>query len=138
MSAATEAIDHGRQARNEGNLPVAREFYTEAARLYREQNDSLAYAHVIRHTADIHRKERSFSEAKLLYEEALELYRSNLNTKLLDLANTVRPYAILLEMQGDRDSATKLWKEASHLYDSLRIDEGVSECDTHLSQLLSS
>ena len=138
MSAAIEAIDHGRQAHNEGNLPVAREFYIEAARLYREQNESLAYAHTIRHIADIHRKEGSFSEAKPLYEEALELYRSNLDTKLLDLANTVRPYAMLLEVQGDLDSATKLWREASHLYGSLRIDEGVSECDTHLSRLLNS
>lgn len=136
MNAATEAIDHGRQARNQGNLPVACEFYTEAARLYREQNDSLAYAHAIRHIADIHRKEGSFSEAKPLYEEALELYRSNLDTKLLDLANAVRPYAMLLEVQGDRDSAIEFWKEASHLYGSLRIDEGISECDTRLSQLL--
>ncbi len=133
---AAEAIDHGRQARNEGNLQVARESYIEAARLYREQNDLLAYAHTIRHIADFHRKEGSFSEAKHIYEEALELYRSNLDTKLLDLANAVRPYAILLEAQGDRNSATKFWKEARHLYGSLRLDEGTSECDTHLSQLI--
>jgi uncharacterized protein YndB with AHSA1/START domain len=53
MSAAAEAIDHGRQGRTEGNLREAREFYGEAARLYREQNNSLAYAHSIRHIADI-------------------------------------------------------------------------------------
>lgn len=117
---------------------MAREFYTEAARLYREQNDSPAYAHAIRHLADIHRKGGNLIEAKPLYEEALELYRSDLNTKLLDLANTIRPYAMLLEMQGDRDFATKLWTEANHLYGSLRLDEGVSECETHLSQLLNS
>ncbi len=113
-------------------MPVAREFYTEAAGLYREQNDSLAYAHTIRHIADIHRKEGSFSEATPLYQEALELYRSNLDTKLLDLANAVRPYAMLLGLQGDRDSATKFWNEASHLYSSLRIGKGTPECATHL------
>jgi tetratricopeptide (TPR) repeat protein len=138
MSAATEALDHGRQARTDGNLPEAREFYAEAARLYREQNDSLAYAHTIRHIADIHRKEGSFSEARPLYEEALELYRDNHDTKLLDLANAIRPYAMLLEVQGDQESAINFWKEASHLYGSLRIDEGVSECDTHLSKLQNS
>jgi tetratricopeptide (TPR) repeat protein len=64
-----------------------------AANAYREQNDVLAYAHTIRHIADIYQQEGNSEEAKLLYEEALELYRSNLGTKLLDLANTVRPYA---------------------------------------------
>jgi len=135
MSAATEAIAHGRQARNEGNFPVARRHYAEAARIYREQNDVLAYAHTIRHVADIFRQERNSIQAKPLYEEALELYRSNLNTKLLDLANTVRPYALLNEDQGNPDLARKLWEEARNLYASLRLDAGVTECDTHLSQL---
>jgi hypothetical protein len=65
----------------------------------------------------------------------LELYRSNLDTKLLDLANTVRPYALLNEEQGNLDSARKLWEEARHLYGSLRVEAGVSECDDHISQL---
>ena len=138
MSAAAKAIDHGRQARAQGNLREAREFYTEAARLYREQNDSLAYAHTIRHIADIHRKESSFSEARPLYEEALELYRNNHGTKLLDLANAIRPYAMLLEVQGDQEAATKFWKEARGLYGALKLDEGVSECDAHLSKLQNS
>ena len=93
MVAATEAISHGRQARDESNFPVAREYYAEAARIYREQNDVLAYAHTMLHIADIYQQEHKFIEAKPLYQEVLELYRSNLNTKLLDLANAVRPYA---------------------------------------------
>jgi tetratricopeptide (TPR) repeat protein len=135
MIAATEAISDGRQARNEGNFPVAREHYAEAAKIYREQNDVLAYAHTIRHIADIYQQERNSIEAKPLYEEALELYRGNLNTKLLDLANTVRPYALLNEKQGNLGLARKLWEEARNLYGSLRLEAGVSECDTHLSQL---
>jgi tetratricopeptide (TPR) repeat protein len=135
MIAATEAISDGRQARNEGNFPIAREHYAKAAKIYREQNDLLAYAHTIRHIADIYRQERNSSKAKPLYEEALELYRSNLNTKLLDLANTVRPYALLNEAQGNLGLARKLWEEARILYGSLRLVAGVSECDTHISQL---
>jgi len=61
---------------------------------------ALAYAQSIRHIADIYRQEGDSREAKSLYEEALELYRSDLNTKLLDPANTVRPYALLLEEEG--------------------------------------
>lgn len=103
--------------------------------MYRDQNDLLAYAHTIRHIADIYQEESNPAEAKALYEEALELYRTNLNTKLLDLANTVRPYALLNEEQGNLELAAKLWEEARHLYASLRIDAGVFECDAHISRL---
>ncbi len=108
MNAATEPTSQGRQARNDGNFPAARKHYAEAAKVYREANDLLAYAHAIRHIADIYQQERNPGEAKPLYEEALDLYRSNLDTKLLDLANTVRPYALLVEEEGDSASARKL------------------------------
>jgi tetratricopeptide (TPR) repeat protein len=135
LIAASEAVSHGRLARNEGKFSVAREHYADAAKLYREQNDLLAYAHTIRHIADIYQQERNPVQAKPLYEEALEIYRGNLNTKLLDLANTVRPYALLIEEQGNSALAMKLWEEARNLYGSLRIAEGVSECDTHIFHL---
>jgi tetratricopeptide (TPR) repeat protein len=132
---AAEAISQGRQARKQNNLSTARAYYAEAAKLYRNQNDSLAYAHTIRHIADMHLDESNLVEAKPLYEESLELYRSNLNTKLLDLANTVRPYALLNEESGNLDAAKQLWQEARNLYSSLRLEEGICECDAHLTQL---
>jgi len=89
----------------------------------------------MRHIADIHQQEGNFAEAKPLYEEALEIYRSNLDTKLLDLANTVRPYALLNEQQGHLEAASKLWEEARILYGSLRIDAGFSECEAHITRL---
>jgi tetratricopeptide (TPR) repeat protein len=135
MTAASEAINRGRQARNEGDLPAARKHYAEAARIYRDQNESLAYAHTIRHLADLYHQESNLSEAKPLYEESLELYRSNLDTKLLDLANTVRPYALLNEEQGNLGFALELWEEAKHLYGSLRIEAGVSECGARVRKL---
>jgi len=135
VSDASEALANGHHARDEGNLPLARDHYAEAAKRYREQHDMLAYAHSIRHMADIYQQEGNVVDAKPLYEEALELYRSNLNTKLLDLANTIRPYAILIEQEGNLDLARALWKEARTLYGSLRLDVGVSECDAHLSRL---
>ena len=135
MTTATEATSRGRLARSEGNFPAAREGYAEAAAIYRDQNDVLAYAHTIRHIADIYREESNLEAAKPLYEEALEIYRSNLNTKLLDLANTVRPYALLLEKQGDLAPAAILWQEAANLYASLRVEAGVTECNRHIAQL---
>ena len=103
--------------------------------MYRDENDLLAYAHTIRHIADIYLAESSLDEAKPLYEEAIELYRSNLHTKLLDLANTVRPYALLNESAGNLEVARALWQEARNLYGSLRIEAGVEECEARLEKL---
>ena len=53
---ASEAVTQGRQARKDGNFAVARAHYAEAARMYRDENEALAYAHTIRHIADIYRQ----------------------------------------------------------------------------------
>jgi tetratricopeptide (TPR) repeat protein len=79
--------------------------------------------------------EAKYAEARPLYEEALEIYRSSLDTKLLDLANTVRPYALLNEAIGNLEAARQHWQEAHNLYASLRLDAGVEECGKHLVAL---
>jgi tetratricopeptide (TPR) repeat protein len=135
---AAEVISEGRQARKENKLAAARALYAEAAKIYADQNDSLAYAHTIRHIADMYLDESNLREARPLYEKSLEIYRSDLNTKLLDLANAVRPYALLNEKSGNLEIAKQLWQEARNLYSSLRLEEGVRECDAHLTQLLQS
>jgi len=136
MSDAAEAIDRGRQARRQRNFAAARKQYEAAATIYRNQNDPLACAHVLRHIADIYIEEShlepNLQAAKPLYEEAIEIYRSNLQTRILDLANALRPYALLLEFEGDQDAARQLWQEARSLYASLRLDAGVNECNRHL------
>ncbi len=114
---------------------MARARYAAAAKIYRDQNDVLAYAHTIRHIADIYQQESNLVEAKPLYEESIELYRSNLSTRILDLANALRPYALLNEAQGRVETARKLWEEARQLYSSVRVEAGVSECDVHISKL---
>lgn len=135
MPNVAEIITEGRQARNQGNLASARSRYAEAANIYRDQNDLLAYAHTIRHLADIYQQESNSEKAKPLYEEAIGLYRSNLNTKILDLANALRSYALLTEAQRSPELARKLWDEAKQLYSSIRVEPGVSECDEHLRRL---
>ena len=93
MLTATEAISQGRQAGNDGKFAVARAHYAEVAKIYRDQNDVLAYAHIIRHIADIYRQESNLVEAKPLYEESLELYRGNLwykNSRPREHSQTIR------------------------------------------------
>ena len=135
MASAAEVIAQGRQARNDGNFAAARERYAAAAKIYRDQNDALAYAHTIRHIADLYQQESNLAEAKPLYEESIELYRSNLSTRVLDLANALRPYALLNETQGNLEVARKLWEEARQLYSSVRVEAGVSECEVHIGKL---
>jgi tetratricopeptide (TPR) repeat protein len=132
---AAELIAYGKKARAQNRLEDARRLYNEAARLFLADKDSLTYAHAIRHVADMYLDESNYSAARPLYEEALQPYRSNLNTRLLDLANTVRPYALLHEMTGDMTSARPLWQEARNLYASLRIEAGMEECDRHIANL---
>src|SRR5580698_4696475 len=67
MQTAAEYISQGRQARHEKRLADARAHYTEAAHIYREQNNQLAYAHTIRHIADMHLDESDLGAAKPLY-----------------------------------------------------------------------
>jgi tetratricopeptide (TPR) repeat protein len=136
MQTAAEYISQGRQARHENRLSDARAHYAEAAHIYRDQKNPLAYAHTIRHIADMHLDESDLAAAKPLYEESLEIYRGNLETKLLDLANTVRPYALLNEKLGELETARQLWQEARNLYASLRIEPGVAECEKHLAKLI--
>jgi tetratricopeptide (TPR) repeat protein len=134
MSTAAEAIAKGVEARKKRDLAAARAHYAEGAKLHSEQGEVLAYAHAIRHVADMYQEETNLAEAKPLFEDALKIYRSNLHTRVLDLANTVRPYALLQEMLGDADSARELWLEARNLYASLRIDAGVANCEEHLAR----
>lgn len=138
MLTAAESIVLGKQARAERHLDTARAHYADAAEIYIREDNRLAYAHTIRHIADMFLNESRYTEARPLYEEALEIYRTSLDTKLLDLANTVRPYAQLNEAIGNLDTARQYWQEARNLYASLRIEPGVEECDKHLTAPLSS
>jgi tetratricopeptide (TPR) repeat protein len=135
MSDPAELIREGTQARAARNRAEARRLYEQAAQAYFEAGDRMLYAHTLRHIADMHQDERNFDAARPLYEEVLENYRGNLNTKVLDLANAVRPYALLLEAVGEPERAKELWAEARTLYAVVRVDAGVKECDQHLAQM---
>jgi hypothetical protein len=104
----------------------------EAAALYRRDGLVLAWAHAIRHVADMWLDDAEFANAQPLYEEALEAYRGSLGTQILDLANTLRPYALLLEATGNWEAAGEMWREAKSLYASLRMRAGVAEFEAHL------
>ena len=125
----------GQIERDLGQVAAARDLYEEAVVLSRETDDPLAVAHTVRHLGDIHRDAGRMDLAEPCYLEALALYRNNEPTAPVELANAVRPLAILKEALGFTEEARQLWKEARDLYAVAAIEEGVVECSRHLDRL---
>ncbi len=125
----------GQIERDMGNNGAALPFYQEAVALCREQDDSQSLAHTLRHLGDVYRSAGQLELAEPCYREALSLYRSHNQTAPLDLANAVRPMAILKEQTGETEVAKLLWEEARQLYAAVNVPEGVAESSKRLAQL---
>jgi len=125
----------GQAERDHGRLAQAARRYADALALSRSQNVPLRTAHIARHLGDIYRESGLAQQAEPLLAEAISLYRQNFDTKVLDLANAIRPLALLKTAQGDANSARQLWQEAQILYSAVNVEAGVSECSEHLAKL---
>lgn len=112
-----------------------RALYEEAEALDRGRQDVLSLAHTVRHLGDVHRDAGRTRDAERCYLEALSLYDSRLDAPVLDVANAVRPLAILRESQDRTEEARELWERARTGYAEAGIDAGVRECDARLSNL---
>ncbi len=125
----------GQLERDQGDGDRARPLYEEAVALCRTEDDPLLLAHTVRHLGDIHQDAGRIDLAEPCYHEALALYRVNHGTSVLDLANAVRPLALLKEKTGEIEESMRLWEEARNLYASLHLGEGVDEASARLSRL---
>lgn len=125
----------GQIERDLGNGDAAQPLYEEAVALCRLEHDALQLAHTVRHLGDIHQDAGRLERAEPCYREALALYRGHRQTASLDLANALRPLAILEERLGHDDSAIALWSEAQSLYEAVNVQEGVDEGAKHLRAL---
>ena len=114
--------------RGERALPL----YEEAVELCLAKEDLPGLAHTLRHLGDIHQDAGSYSAALEPYEQALALYRRLPDTPALEMANALRPYALLRERLGEAGAAAAMWREARALYATAGVAEGVEECDRHL------
>jgi len=126
----------GQVERDLGNLDAARKHYQDAAGFHRALGDVLSLAHALRHAGDILRKMKNTDQAAPCYTEALAIYRDHRETPPLDLANTLRGYALLKGDVGEDEESTMLWLEARHLYEQEGVQAGVSESQSHLAFLM--
>lgn len=74
-------------------------------------------------------------EAEPCYHEALAVYRGHETTSTLDLANAIRPLAVLKGATGEVEEARRLWLEAQELYRAVGVNEGIEECSHELERL---
>ena len=135
-AASAEAVKGlGKIERDLGEIDASLEHYRESVELLRGLDDPLNLAHTVRHVGDILRESGQLEPAEPCYAEALSLYRGHLKTPVLDLANTLRGYALLRVETGDRESAAAMWQEAGNLYGSLNIEAGVEESRRQVATL---
>ena len=93
---------------------------------YRKTKDPQRIAHSVRHVADLETRLKLYQNAEGHYLEALQIYRNHENSGLMDLANALRGYAILLSLINKKEEAILTWKEAKEIY--LRFDIKLSHC----------
>ena len=125
----------GQIERDLGRAEAARPLIEEAVDLCREEGDPLRLAHTVRHLGDIHRHAGRRELAEACYEEALAIYRNHDDAVPLDLANALRPLAILKHDADQIDEARQLFEEAKDYYLAANVQAGVAECSTWLARL---
>ena len=125
----------GQIERDLGHGDAALPLYEEAVAICRGEGDPLLLAHTVRHVGDIHRDAGRFELAEPCYVEALTIYRNDEHTEPLDLANAIRPLAILKDNAGEVEEAMQLCAEARDLYAAANVPEGVAESSRRLTRL---
>ena len=113
----------------------ARTLFEDSVAVAREADDPLRLAHAVRHLGQVNQHLGRLDSAERCYEEALDLYDRDGTAHPLDHANALRPMALLREELGDAEGARPLWQRAADLYRAAGVEEGVRECEAHLSGL---
>ncbi len=130
-----------------GEIPASLQHYQEAAAVYRSakpgSGQSLKLAHTVRHIADLLRVNGDPAPAATNYDEALLIYRDHPETEPLDLANTLRGYALLKGGGGHPEAAIAYFCEARTLYERAAAQTGLDmqpaydEMDREIARLTS-
>jgi tetratricopeptide (TPR) repeat protein len=121
----------GESARRTRDLAAAQKYYEKATALLRNSTNKMKFAHTVRHLGDVYVELQNWPSAEPCFVEALNIYRSQPSSHVLDFANAIRAYAVLKDKSGKPDESRKLWAEAGRMYRELGISAGVEECNLH-------
>jgi hypothetical protein len=130
---AQHLIDEGYSARSNGEAEFALDRYQAAVEALHAIEAPQRLTHAIRHVADIQRGLKQSEDAESNYAEALALYRAGAATGKLDLANTLRGYALLREDTGDPAAARAMWLEARDIYLAVEVQAEIEEADQRIA-----
>jgi len=120
--------------RDRDNPDAALPHYSEAVEFCREFDEGLLLAHTIRHLGDLYQQIGQLNSADSCYREALEIYRNDAGTEKLELANAIRPTALLMEKLSKAEDARRFWEEAKALYAAAGVREGIDECTQRIKR----
>ena len=109
--------------------------YKLAVASARRADDRLRLAHRVRHLGDAYYYAGRPALAEPCYVEALSIYRGDKQTRPLDLANSIRSFAVLKHEGGATGEAQLLWQEAHDLYRALEMPAGIAETAARLALL---
>ena len=109
--------------------------YSKALKEYQSSGNKNGIAYAERHIADIAMELNIHEQAEESFKRALTIYREDESGNAMNIANTVRGYALLQEKTHQYHKSRSLWEEAREIYNRFNIQEGVGECDHHLSNL---
>lgn len=118
-----------------GRLDVATQRYAQAAEVCRRPPVSPRLPHVLRHLGMLQLRAKNLLAAISCCEEAVKIRRGQPDTPTLEMANTLRPLALIREAEGRKLDAVALWQEAASLYATAGVDSGVEESLSRLAAL---
>ena len=110
-------------------------FYKKSLSHYRKTGQQDKIIHTLRHIADLERELGSFEVAEQHYREVVFWYRNNPGSGKGNLANSLRGFALVLEVQGKKEEAIQVWEEVKRFYTELNLDEGITEAKERLTNL---
>lgn len=121
--------------RDNGQLESALDRSRKSRDLYQASGDQLLVAHSVRHIADILSSLGNTLKALENYGEALEIYRLHPECDKQSLANTLRPYGLLLLKMKDDKMAKAFLLEAKALYEETGTPAGVEEMQSVIDSI---
>jgi tetratricopeptide (TPR) repeat protein len=126
----------GQTERDLKRTMTALECYRHAASIEKGLGDELAWAHTMRHIADMLRERKEYAQAEPIYTDVLEICRGHSAARVLDHANALRGMALLKDAAGTPEEALLMWRAARCLYEQAGVEAGIDECQSHIAFLL--
>jgi tetratricopeptide (TPR) repeat protein len=117
------------------NFSEAQKFSKISLEYYKKSGNAIKIAHSQRHLADLQRELGMFRDSESNYRESIKIYLDNSDkTPLLDLANALRGFGVLLSSVKMDVEAKTIWAQVKSMYAKLNLPEGVSEADQYLNK----